>query len=99
MISKKAAQKLIECFAGEVVVFYLKDMKIAAVSEDGEQMMFNGMIDGLVVDIDETFFYLGDDDGNINKTVRHDIIAITEIAEHDPTEQLIMGLPNEDEIH
>lgn len=99
MISKKTAQRLLEIFGGETVIFYLKDMKISAVSDDGEQISFNGMIDGLVIDVDEHYFYLGDDNGDVEKIIGHDLIAIMEIAKYE-TEVLHIEYPtDEEDIH
>lgn len=98
MISKKSADTLLKLFAGETVIFYLKDMKISAISDDGEHVSFNGMIDGFVVDIDEYFFYLGDEDGNVDKAIGHSLIAIVEIAQYEP--EIHVEMPSsDDEVH
>lgn len=99
MISKKSAQRLVETYAGETVIFYLKDMKVSTVNDEGSDLVINAMVDGFVVDVDEYFFYLGDDSGNVEKTISHGVIAITEIAKVD-INALHVELPSNDEdIH
>ena len=100
-MTQKTLRNLKECFLGEVVVFYLRDMNVAAFTDEGDQLKISGMIDGLVVDIDEDYYYLGDDEGGIEKVISHDSVAVVEIAKTDEgIFDRMMGFPSEEEdIH
>lgn len=77
----KSIKKLKESFVGETVVLYLKEMTIPVINDSGDEMKITGMTDGYVVDIDEDFFYLGDESGQIEKAVSNRVIGFIEIAE------------------
>jgi hypothetical protein len=99
MISKKSAQRLVETYAGETVIFYLKDMKISTVNSEGSDLVINAMVDGFVVDVDEHYFYLGDSDGGVDKTISHEVIAITEIAKIDVNALYVEPPSDDEDIH
>lgn len=99
-MTSKAVKKLADCFLGEMVVFYLIDMNVAAFTENGESMKISGMTEGYVVDIDVDFFYLGQEDGSVDKIIKHEVIGMVEVAELD--EEAVFKFPvpsDEDEIH
>ena len=98
-MTSKLIKSLKECFVGETVVFYLKELNIPAVTESGEELSVNAMIDGFVVDIDEGFYYLGNMDGSIDKVISHDVIAIVEVANYEKRDSLDFDWPTEGEVH
>lgn len=96
-MTSKNVKKLKELFLDELVVFYLKEMTVASFDENGDQMKISGMTDGFVVDIDEDYFYVGDDEGNIEKAINREVIAIVEIAKVMPEVFKHISLPEDDE--
>lgn len=98
MISKASLKHLRDIFLGETVLVYLKDMKIAAVNDEGEMTTMSGMVDGLLVDIDESFLYFGDNDGNVEKIINHEAVSIMEISQEEET-VFNIELPSEEEVH
>lgn len=80
-MTSKTVKKLGEYFVGEICVFYLKDMHVPIPGEGGEPMQISAMTEGYVVDVDETYYYLGSDDGTVDKVITHNVIAMVEIAE------------------
>lgn len=99
-MTSKSLEKLGKYFVGETVIFFLKDMSVAAVTDDGESMKISGMTEGYVVDVDETFFYIGSEDGSVHKVVNHNVIGMVEIAETEEEEIMAVQIPTEDEeIH
>jgi len=97
--SKSSLKSLKQCFLSEYVIFYLKDMQIPLVSPEGDEMTINGMTEGLVIDIDENYYYLGEEDGTINKVVSHNSVGIVEIAPNDDGYEPIFSLPSDEDIH
>jgi hypothetical protein len=94
-ISKGAVQRLRETFLGEDVIFYLKDMNVVTVNDDGQEISIAAMTPGHVIDVDADFYYLGTPDGVITRTISHDVAQMVEIALEPGIE-----LPSEDdEVH
>lgn len=79
MISKAAAQRLLELYVGELIVVHLKNMNIVTTNENQEMIELSPMVEGFVVDIDRNFIYLGTADGMVLKTLTHDVVGIIEV--------------------
>lgn len=78
-ISKISARKLREIFIDEMCTIYLRDMNVVSVDENGQEMKITAMAQGYVLDVDQDFFYLGTPDGEITRTISHDIAQMVEI--------------------
>lgn len=78
-ITAKAARKLKSVYIDEQVIIYLRDMTIATVDENNQEVKLTAMIEGYVVDIDQDFLYLGLPDGTITKTVAHELAQLVEL--------------------
>lgn len=99
MISKNAVRKLIEIYLDENITIYLRDMNIVTVNESQGEVKISPMIEGLVIDIDQDFFYLGLPDGSIMKTVPHETVGLIEMA-FTGGDLIDMDMPtNEDDVH
>lgn len=98
-MTSEALKGLRDCFLGEYVVFYLRDMSIPAMTaEGGDMVKISGMVDGLVLDIDANFYYIGDDNGDVNRVISHSVIGIVEIAEPEESmSEMIEMIRGEDE--
>lgn len=94
-ITFKAAKALRSIFIDENIVIYLKDMNVVTVDPDQNTMNISAMIQGYVIDIDENFYYLGNQDGYVVKVVSHDIAQIVEIFEE--ASPMTDEMPNPDE--
>lgn len=79
-ISKVALKKLREIFLDENVTFYMKDINIVTVNEEGQEIKISAMSEGYVIDLDSCYFYVGLPDGTIMRTIPHESVAMTEIA-------------------
>lgn len=76
-ISKKAMKTLMDLYAGDSVILYLKNMNVIVAHEESGQMDITPMLAGIVMDIDETFIHLGD--GNmIQKSIYHENVGLIE---------------------
>jgi len=84
-MTSKTIKKLKDIFLEELVVFYLKEMKVAAYDEENEELKISGMVEGYVIDIDEDFYYLGNEEHDFEKVISHNVIAMVEIAQLDLT--------------
>lgn len=80
MVSKDF-NALRDCFLGENVVFYLRDMNVAAISPEGDEMSISSMVTGYVVDIDKLFYYIGTPEGDVAKVISHDVIGMVEVVQ------------------
>ncbi len=80
MISKDAVDRLMEHFLNEDVVIYLRDMNVVVVNENQEEVSLSAMTTGFVLDIDQDYFYLGTPDGNVTRTISHDVAQMIELA-------------------
>ncbi len=78
-ISKSSAKKLREIFVGEEVTIFLKDMNVVTVDEEHGSMEITAMAQGHVVDICESYYYLGLPDGMITRTISHETAQMVEI--------------------
>jgi len=96
-MTSKTAKKLKEYFENETVVFYLKDMNVAATDESGEQLRISGMSEGFVLDVDEVCYYLGDDDGNFEGIIMHHSVAMIQLAQTEEDEFSVFSLPKDGE--
>lgn len=77
-IGKKAVKTLIDLYAGDTVVLYLKGMNVLIANEE-QQMDVTPMLTGIVMDVDDTFIHLGD--GNmIQKSIYHENVGLIESA-------------------
>lgn len=77
MISKKAVKTLLDLYLGEHVILYLKGMNVVLPNADGGAVDITAMIQGIVMDIDDTFMHLGD--GNMtSKSIGHENIGLIE---------------------
>lgn len=75
-ISKKAMTTLRDIYLGDSVVLYLKDMNIIIPTEAGN-MDISPMLQGIMMDIDETFVHLGN--GNmVQKSIYHENVGMIE---------------------
>jgi hypothetical protein len=95
----KTVKNLRELFSETFVVIIMKDMKIATVVNE-EEIQISSMMEGYVVDIDEYFFYLADDeDSPITRAVKQDVVSIIQIAGTEEEEMMVMDYPEEGDIH
>ncbi len=78
-ISKTSAKKLRDIFVGDEVTIFLKDMNVVTVDEEQGEMKISAMAQGLVLDVDENYFYLGLPDGMITRTIAHETAQMVEI--------------------
>lgn len=78
-ISKAAIRNLSQLYIGELVVVYLKGMNIVVSNEDVGHMDVTPMLQGIIMDIDESFIHLGDG-GQILKSIKHDDYGVIELA-------------------
>lgn len=84
MISKKAVKTLIDLYLGDNVILYLKGMNVVIPNEEGGSMNISAMLQGTVMDIDDTFIHLGD--GNMTgKSIYHENIGLIETTLVDDT--------------
>jgi hypothetical protein len=80
MISKLAAKRIFEIYVDEMVTVYLRDMNIISVAENQQEVKISPMVEGLVVDVDTEYIYLGMPDGSILKTIPHQSVGLIEIT-------------------
>lgn len=80
MTSKNAVRKLREIYLDENIVIYLRDMNVVTINETQGEVKISAMIEGYVIDIDQDYFYLGNTDGHVLKTVPHDTIGLIELG-------------------
>ena len=76
-ISKKAAQTLMDLYAGDDVIIYLKGMNVVVQNEEGSQLDVSPMLHGIVMEADETFIHLGDGE-IIKKSIYHENVGLIE---------------------
>lgn len=98
MISKASVQRLRETYLGSEVVIYLKDMNVVTVNDDGNEVSIAAMTTGHVIDIDQNFYYLGTPDGEITRTIGHDVAQMVELAINKNAMELDFPT-EEDEVH
>lgn len=77
-ISKGAVKSLRDLYFGELVVIYLRGMNIV-VQQGDDQMDVTPMLQGIIMDIDQSFIHLGDGD-QIHKSVKHNDYGVIELA-------------------
>jgi len=75
-ISKKAMTTLRDIYLGDSVILYLKDMNVVIPTGDGN-MDISPMLQGIVMDVDETFIHLGNGD-MVQKSVYHENVGMIE---------------------
>lgn len=75
-ISRKAMNTLMELYLGDSVILYLKGMNVVIPSETGH-MDISPMLQGVVMDVDETFLHLGNGD-MIQKSIFHENVGLIE---------------------
>ena len=80
MISKIALRKLRDIYLDEQITIYLRDMNIVTVNEQQGEVKISPMVEGLVIDIDQDYYYLGLPDGSILKTIPHATVGLVEIT-------------------
>jgi hypothetical protein len=97
MISKASVTRLREIFLGQEVVVYLREMNVVTVNEEGQEISISAMTTGHVIEVDESFYYLGTPDGEVTRTISHDVAQMVEIAIQSGLE---LDFPTEeDEVH
>ena len=74
-----AAKKLLEIFLNEQVTIFLKDMNVVTVDEEQGELKVSAMVQGLILDVDIDYYYLGLPDGMITRTVAHETAQMVEI--------------------
>lgn len=98
-ITAKAAKKLRNIFLDTDVTVFLRDMNVVSVDENQQEVKISAMVQGYCIDIDENFYYLGTPDGEITKTVNHDIAQMVEVMYlvNDFLEQDLVG--SDEDVH
>lgn len=89
---------------GKYLTLYLREMNVATVTPDGENLHISAMIEGFLVDVDDIYLYLGDDKNKFNRLVRHDVVGILELSDQAPKAPMIvpptiMGDMGDDSCH
>lgn len=79
MISKTAVKNLRDLYFGELVVIYLKGMNLVVPNEDMGQVEISAMVQGIIMDIDDTFMHIGDGEF-INKSIKHEDYGVIELV-------------------
>lgn len=99
-LTSKSLKKLRELYLDELVTFYLKDLNVPLPTEDG-QIQVTAMIAGIVLDIDEMYYYVGDPHtGQFCRTIEHSAAPIVELASIETEEAMSPTGPEPlDEIH
>lgn len=102
-MTSKTVQTLKELYVENYVVIIMKDMKMMAMVND-EELQVSSMMEGYVVDVDEYFVYLSDDEkSDVSRAVKHDIISIIQISPDEDdvimSEGLDMDFPEEGDLH
>lgn len=82
MISKKAVKTIQDLYLGDLVVLYLKGMNVVVANEEMGQMDVTPMLNGILMDVDETFLHLGDG-SMITKSLYHENVGLIESASMD----------------
>ncbi len=78
-ITAKAVKNLRELYFGELVVIYLKGMNLVIPDEEKGQIDITAMVQGIIMDIDESFIHIGDGE-LINKSIKHDDYGVIELV-------------------
>lgn len=96
-IKAKSVKRLQEAFLDEKVVIYLRGMNVVTVNEEGQSMEISAMTEGYIIDIDEDYYYLGNPDGEVTRTIGHDIAQMVELAFTEEDMIMQIELPENDE--
>lgn len=80
MISKTAARRLRDIYLNEMIIIYLRDISIVVPDEQHGSVKIAAQLDGIVIDIDQEYIYLGLPDGSVLKTVPHSSVGLIEVG-------------------
>lgn len=96
MISKTAANTLRDTYVGQVITIYLQGMNVVTVNEEQQEISITAMAQGLCVHIDQDYIHLGTEDGEIIRSVQHELGQMIEI-EFVGSEFMDTDMPAQDE--
>jgi hypothetical protein len=80
MISRTAAKRIFEIYVDEIVTIYLRDMNVVSVNESQQEVKISPMIEGLLIDVDTEYIYLGLEDGSILRSIPHATVGLIELS-------------------
>jgi hypothetical protein len=87
-LSAKAIKNLTSLWLGAPVIVHLTTSVVIADEEMG-QIGVAAMIDGILIDVDPDFIYLGQDDGTITRAIKHDeYVQIEEVVFESPLDTI-----------
>lgn len=76
---------------GKYLTLYLREMNVATVSPDGENLHISAMIEGFLVKVDDTYMYMGDDKKTFNRLIIREIAGIIEVSDQSPKAPMIVA--------